>query len=330
LAFLYNSNGENNNPATAKIPPILKHTDTDNATTSSRVSVIRRGTSHSSGSSRTISSPNITPSTSGSTSRGSTPITDTIPNQHEQQKDPSGNIHNSITTISTTTDIVDHPGGKRQKTNDNIRNIQPSGSSHCATGDKTKQRTSRIRTPSPEINSGQRDDNSSPTPSTSNSQYTLGTDNSDGAGITYTFILHKSTFNILPPTTKKSPTFATFDHGDHIHIIFSVKHCNNVSRHLTSITKFLDTKFEGVTEAHTTLQLVRFPNRFLSYLIRKSLSTFHKFGSRTISIIKPLMDALLQFDTTDSIPDTSLPCNQYIEEKKKIFSKYGKYKNIFN
>jgi hypothetical protein len=120
------------------------------------------------------------------------------------------------------------------------------------------------------------------------------------------------------PTTKKTPTFATFDHGDHIHVIFSVRHTNNASRHLNTILNFLRATFEGSSEAHTTLQHIRFPTRFISYLVRKGLSTFHKYGARLIAILKPLTSALLQYDTTD-LPSTSTGhCEQYVEDKKQL------------
>jgi hypothetical protein len=100
----------------------------------------------------------------------------------------------------------------------------------------------------------------------------------------------------IPPTTKKAPSFAAFDHGDHFHFIFSVGHSNNASRHLNSILRYLKAGFDGSSEAHTTLQLVRFPIRFISYLIRHGLSTFYKYGVETIHILTPLMDALLNYD----------------------------------
>jgi hypothetical protein len=160
----------------------------------------------------------------------------------------------------------------------------------------------------------------SPAPSPTTTRHSIGTDNTNGTdniGIPFTFILHKSAFDILPPTTKRAPSFAAFDHGDHIHIIFNVKHSNNAARHTNTITGFLKASFTGTTEAHRTLQQIKFPTRFISYLIRKGLRTFHKYGSRIIAILKPLSDALLQYDTTDT-PDAALPCSQYIEERKQI------------
>jgi hypothetical protein len=137
----------------------------------------------------------------------------------------------------------------------------------------------------------------SPSPSTDTTDsirtnYNNHTKNDDPI---YTFIIHKTGFDSLPPTTKKGPSFAAFDHGDHVHIIFSVAYTNNTSRQVTSILKFLGATLEGTTEAHTSLQLVRFHTRFISYLIRKGLSTFHKYGNKLISILKP----------TDSTTDQS-------------------------
>ncbi|XP_023726660.1 uncharacterized protein LOC111874973 [Cryptotermes secundus] len=146
-------------------------------------------------------------------------------------------------------------------------------------------------------------------PSTSNQPTTTSPD------LYYTFILHKTTFDALPPTSKKSPTFATFDHGDHIHIVFSVRHSNNVSRHVNSILSFLKTGLSGNAEAHTSLQLIRYTTRFISYLIRKGISTFNKYGNKSLSIIKPILDALAKYDITDSSAD-NMPCQQYVEEKK--------------
>jgi hypothetical protein len=119
---------------------------------------------------------------------------------------------------------------------------------------------------------------------------------------------------ISPPQQKKAPTFAAFDHGDHYHFVFSVKHTNNASRPLSTIHGYLQVPIGGTTEAHTTLQLVRFAKRFLSYLLRKGIRTFVKFGSRTLTILKPITEAFPHSTSQQDVTDGSLPCNQYIEE----------------
>lgn len=90
----------------------------------------------------------------------------------------------------------------------------------------------------------------------------------------------------------------------------------------------INTSFEGTTEAHTTLQQVRFKQRFISYLIRKGIRTFHKYGNRIISILAELTKAFLQYDVPDGVATNNSNndgntsdailhhCNQYIEEKK--------------
>ncbi|XP_033610052.1 uncharacterized protein LOC111871565 isoform X2 [Cryptotermes secundus] len=89
-------------------------------------------------------------------------------------------------------------------------------------------------------------------------------------------------------------------------------------RHLNSILQFLKARFEGTAEAHTSLQLVRFASRFISYLTRKGLGTFYKYGSRAIAILKPLTEALLHYDTTDMPSTSDLRCSQYVEGKNVL------------
>jgi hypothetical protein len=74
------------------------------------------------------------------------------------------------------------------------------------------------------------------------------------------------------------------------------KHTNNASRTLNAIIQFIKTGFEGTTEAHTTLQLVRFHRRFLSYLIRKGIRRFNKYGNRVINILGELTRCLLNYN----------------------------------
>jgi hypothetical protein len=185
---------------------------------------------------------------------------------------------------------------------------------------ETKQRLSNGK-PTRNQNLGNRCHRNPTSSSSTSSPNSTREDDTDGEcnrGIPYTFIIHKTGIDILPPTTKKALTFAAFDHGDHIHVIFSVRHTNNTSCHLNTILNFLHASFEGSSEAHTTLQLIRFPTRFISHLIRKGLSTFHKYGINLISILKPLATAILQYDTTDLPSQSTSHCEQYIEDKKQL------------
>jgi hypothetical protein len=130
------------------------------------------------------------------------------------------------------------------------------------------------------------------------------TTNTNNDDLVYTFIIHKSGCPNLPPATRKSPNFAAFDHGDHYHFIYTSKHNNNATRALNTILQFLNTGFEGTTEANTALQLVHFYRRFISYLIRKGIRTFHKYGHKTITILTELTKCLLQYDVPEKMEET--------------------------
>jgi hypothetical protein len=89
--------------------------------------------------------------------------------------------------------------------------------------------------------------------------------------IYYTFILHKTNFTATPsPLTPNAPNFASFDHGDHIHIVFGLSqsnncsHSNNCSRSINKILQFLKAAYPGTAEANTTIQQIRNTQRFLA------------------------------------------------------------------
>jgi hypothetical protein len=162
-----------------------------------------------------------------------------------------------------------------------------------------------------------------PIPSTS-----LDAHSSDSR-IYYTFIIHKTNTPKIPsPRSTKAPTFAAFDHGDHYHFIFGVTHSNNTNRSLNHILQFIKTSFPGTAEAHTTLQPIRLIQRFLHYLVRKGLSTFHKYGIKPIPILNSIISYLATTDQTDT---SSLePCSHYIEEKKEQKQETIKQRTFFH
>ncbi|PNF43723.1 hypothetical protein B7P43_CG14073 [Cryptotermes secundus] len=274
--------------------------------------------------SRTPINPNITSSTIRSPQLSPTD-TNIHPLSHEHviQNTQAENILESDGCASNKTHDNDDPGRERQTTSNRIRHairrrcdISPSDVKRAKTS--PTKRTTNVNTGHP----GPSTLTSLSTPPSSDTSSFVGSDHHDGSdssnnSSSYTFIPHRRTFDALPPTTRRSPSFAAFDHGDHIHIIFTVNHSNNSSRHLTTILKFLKVNFEGIAEAHSSLQLIRYITRFISYLIRKGLGTFYKYGSRVIPILKPLTDALLHYDTTDQPSTSHLACEQYVEQKKQ-------------
>jgi hypothetical protein len=149
---------------------------------------------------------------------------------------------------------------------------------------------------------------------------------------TFTFISHKEGLKPLPiPETRKGPTFASFDHGDHIHFLFTTKHTNNLSRTLTTILTFLAAGIPLVAEAHTTLQRVRYINRFISYLIRYGLSTINKYGHRLLAPLKQITDSLAkqskQNNNTEVDGSSFEHCQMYTDHKKNL-NQQGSYKEL--
>jgi hypothetical protein len=78
--------------------------------------------------------------------------------------------------------------------------------------------------------------------------------------------------------------------GTTIHI--SVSHTNTTTRTVNKILHFLKASSSGTSEAHTTIQQIRFITRFLAYLIRKGLSTFSKYGTKPITILNKIIFTL--------------------------------------
>jgi hypothetical protein len=104
-----------------------------------------------------------------------------------------------------------------------------------------------------------------------------------------------------------------------MHFLFSTKHSNNLSRSLTTILQFLGASFAVIAEAHTTLQRVCYITRFISYLIRYGLSSFNKYGSRTLKQLTKITEAFAtnkHTDETDNTKKTYAHCQMYTDQKK--------------
>jgi hypothetical protein len=130
----------------------------------------------------------------------------------------------------------------------------------------------------------------------------------------FTFTVHKTNLRNIPAPTRRAPTFAAFDHGDHFHFLFSVAQ-TNTNRIITNILQFLGCPYSKIAEAHTSSQQIRFIDRFMAYLIRKGLRSFYKYGAKQMSILKRISTCLSNIDEADS--SDFEPCNLYTEEEKK-------------
>jgi hypothetical protein len=188
-----------------------------------------------------------------------------ISHKHIQQDNSPEDIFIDYTNPQPSTSFSNHSGRNRKHSPPNLSNKRPRNTSNSPPRKSSKKRTPTSRRPkSPTMDNGT-DRNifsRSPTPTTNNPS-TDGNTNTDHDNIIYTFIIHKSGCSNVPPTTRRSPTFAAFDHGDHYHFIYTTRQTNNASRSLNTILQFLGTGFEGTTEAHTTLKLVHFKRRFI-------------------------------------------------------------------
>lgn len=136
--------------------------------------------------------------------------------------------------------------------------------------------------------------------------------------IVYTFIIHKSNHRKdIPPYQHRanSPAFATFDHGDHYHFLFTVSHENNVARSINRILAAIGAINQSIAEANNTLQRVRMLKRFIYYCIRKGIRTFKAFGNISSDIIRIIKDLS---NNTQEETDGLEPCEMYIEQKKSF------------
>jgi hypothetical protein len=251
-------------------------------------------------------------------------------NQHVQQNDTSTTIDNP----QPSTSFADHTGGNGNQSTLHLRNKRHASIADGPARKSSKKGTSpgaKPKNPNLEREDG-RNTLTHPPSHPGDDSSTYDTTDTNSNNLVYTFIIHKPGCPLIPPTTRRGPTFAAFDHGDDYHFIYTTRHTNNASRALNSIIQFINAGFEGTTEANTTLQLVRFHRRFISYLIRKGIRTFHKYENRTIGILSELTRCLLQYNIPDDVVDSNQQqnsssdtltkdtilqhCAQYTEDKK--------------
>lgn len=135
-----------------------------------------------------------------------------------------------------------------------------------------------------------------------------------------TFVIHKEHIGPNRGTVgrdrNQQPSFAEFDHGDHIHVIFTTTNPNtNVARTRSRICKFLDVSIGGCTEALTTTTRVYSPRKFILYCLKYGATTFSYFGTG-IKGLDSYIDQLHKITKINKIiPHTK--CLQFIEEKRK-------------
>lgn len=145
----------------------------------------------------------------------------------------------------------------------------------------------------------------------------------------YTFVLHKNNCKedwryIATTRAKQAPSFITFDHGDHIHILFSSSNTGgNSTRVRTRITKFLSALSAGNAEATITFSKVKFLRNYILYCIRYGIETVNIYGNKIQQQLTEAMDTFKVLfenrDPNDVILDAG--CKLYHEEKKEYQQK---------
>ena len=136
----------------------------------------------------------------------------------------------------------------------------------------------------------------------------------------HTFIIHKKNQRDnwkREATGKKAPQFASFDHGDHYHIIYGSNQEQNISRTRTRIGKYLGASSAGIAEINLTGMRIRLLRNFILYCIRYGLKTLSHYGNGVKKELK-LLDEMIQALSTDQdniIEDGS--CKEYIEKRKE-------------
>lgn len=145
----------------------------------------------------------------------------------------------------------------------------------------------------------------------------------------YTFVLHKNNCKedwryIATTRAKQAPSFITFDHGDHIHVLFSSSSTGgNSTRVRTRITKFLSATSAGGAEATITFSKVKFLRNYILYCIRYGIETVNIYGNKIQQQLTEAMDTFkILFenrDPNDVILDAG--CKLYHEEKKEYQQK---------
>jgi hypothetical protein len=270
VAQLHDSNRQEGNVTTAEIHTVRDHTNSDHGSPVIAILDTSTGNTPNDNSPRTPFTP-IQPlsdpkSNTGTPTRRTSPPRTPIPHISDEHQFP--HCSSEVVCVShnlptTSTYQHDHPRGEYEGKNTVIRHVRSVDCDDGIIGVKRKQSPPPTQHPRgrPRLSSKTAEADtppSSPPLQRDNVREDVTPNNS-----TFTFILHKTNIPSHTPPTKKGPSFASFDHGDHFHYIFSIKHPNNCSRTIANILDFLKIGLPGVAEANTTLQRVRSLSRFL-------------------------------------------------------------------
>jgi hypothetical protein len=130
-----------------------------------------------------------------------------LPNEHLQPQPQAENIHTSHDHPEPNTINDGNTRRKRKLSGLDIHDNEPSCSAHSPSRDKAKQRRTSHGKPTTDQHLGSRHNRTSAPSPSSRFANAVGEDDTDGScdnGISYTFILHKSGCDVLPPTNLRN------------------------------------------------------------------------------------------------------------------------------
>lgn len=137
----------------------------------------------------------------------------------------------------------------------------------------------------------------------------------------YTFILHKNNQRDDWKSNRAKgpgPSFITFDHGDHYHIVYGAANESNASRARKRIVEYMGANVKGCSEAHITTSKIKLLSNFILYCLRYGLRTINHYGNKIIKIVKMIED-LFEHHQNDEIDEIDADgiCRQYVEDQKE-------------
>lgn len=155
-------------------------------------------------------------------------------------------------------------------------------------------------------------------------------------GTWYTFILHKENqaadWKQSASHHKQAPNFISFDHGDHLHIVYpGTKSGNNITRSRTRIIKYLGATPEGSTEAIATTVKVKWIRNFLLYCIRYGIETTALYGSTirsTLSEVNNLFKELFSAEDPNNIIQNMCPGYEERGKERRHRNRGKKMENL--
>jgi hypothetical protein len=204
LAIIHSPNRTDNQTPSTEIHSPRKHPIGNQSESNIRDKCLLSGIPHTCSCTRTIIAPDI--SSPDFFVKRQPEISNHIVNKHIQSDCKTKDLHNTSNHPQTPTNNDGDTGRKRKFSGVDIQDNKPGTSSHYPSRNKGKQRRISPRGSTGNKSLGSRSDRDNLPPPSTNTGDIFGENNHNGTdnnSISYTFILHKTGYTSLPPTSKK-------------------------------------------------------------------------------------------------------------------------------